>query len=192
MNHATKAELINAAVEIATTSGIASLSMEKVRSKVGVSNGSLFHHFPNKDSLIASMYVQIVGEYQTKISDVIDHEQVAEAVIQGMVEKHVQWVKSNPQKAKLLSSLGKSALPSTAIDTLGEMNKASFGYMYAWKEQATIKGALKPMPDEIFLALVFGPVLSLTGWLLDNSNAEQENTELELLKQAAWRSVKAS
>lgn len=59
--------LLIAAKDIMLSQGIANLSMQKVADFAGISKGGLFHHFKNKDELIAGVIELFIAQINTAI-----------------------------------------------------------------------------------------------------------------------------
>lgn len=66
--------LIICAKDIMLDEGIANLSLQKVADKAGTSKGGLFHHFKNKDELVASVFELFIAQVNTAIMSQIDDE----------------------------------------------------------------------------------------------------------------------
>lgn len=66
-----KHNLLIAAKTLMLEDGIANLSMQKVATLAGTSKGGLFHHFKNKDVLIASVFELFIAQVNTAILDEI-------------------------------------------------------------------------------------------------------------------------
>jgi AcrR family transcriptional regulator len=59
--------LLEAAIDIVATKGIAELSLSKVSADAGVTKGALFHHFDSKETLILEMDKLVISELDASI-----------------------------------------------------------------------------------------------------------------------------
>ena len=59
--------LLDAAIDIVATKGIAELSLSKVSAHAGVTKGALFHHFDSKETLILEMNNLVISELDSSI-----------------------------------------------------------------------------------------------------------------------------
>lgn len=66
--------LLISAKDIMLDEGIANLSLQKVADMAGTSKGGLFHHFKNKDELVASVFELFIAQVNTAIMNEIDDE----------------------------------------------------------------------------------------------------------------------
>jgi AcrR family transcriptional regulator len=59
--------LLDAAIGIVATKGIAELSLSQVSADAGVTKGALFHHFDSKETLISEMNKLVISELDSSI-----------------------------------------------------------------------------------------------------------------------------
>lgn len=64
--------ILIAAKNLMLADGIANVSMQKVAELAGTSKGGLFHHFKNKDELIASVFELFIAQVNTAILQKIE------------------------------------------------------------------------------------------------------------------------
>ena len=65
----TRAEILNAAWEIARRDGIAALSLREIAAKVGMRAPSLYTYFPSKNALYDAMYAQGMREFAEQLGN---------------------------------------------------------------------------------------------------------------------------
>jgi AcrR family transcriptional regulator len=63
----TKERIIAAAEEVVLRDGVARLTLEAAAAEAGLSKGGVLYHFPTRDSLVAAMVDQIIGEFDRDI-----------------------------------------------------------------------------------------------------------------------------
>ncbi len=64
---ATRRSVLAAAAEIVVREGASHLTLDAVAERVGLSKGGLLHHFSTKDSLIAAMIEDVVGQFEADL-----------------------------------------------------------------------------------------------------------------------------
>jgi len=185
----TRDALLGAAVSLFLTQGFHPTSMEQVRSAAGVSNGSLYHHFPTKNHLARAVYQAALRDYQASMRSALGEKVSAEAGVQNLVRRHIAWVLRSPRQARFLIELR----AFTAIDGQEPdwewVNAQAFSALKEWIARHVTEGSLQDLPFEVWMALVFAPVMQLT-----SSWARQEHPKVpprvaNALVQAAWRAV---
>src|SRR4051794_14377298 len=96
-------ELIRrAAVRLFLVQGYAGLSMQDVRREAGISNGSLYHQYPSKASLVGALLTDGMTQCQTLIIETLDGAATARDGVVTTVQRYVRWVESHRQLAALL------------------------------------------------------------------------------------------
>jgi AcrR family transcriptional regulator len=60
-------QIIQAALSCFTAMGFANTTMEEIRIRSGASNGSIYHHFKNKDQLAVAVYLEGIIDYQSSL-----------------------------------------------------------------------------------------------------------------------------
>src|SRR6476661_3853309 len=98
----TRQRVIEAATHLLGAQGYASTSMEQIRKTAGVSNGSLYHLFPDKVTLAASLYSAGMLECQTGLLQMTAAAASAEQGIRGAVAWQLGWVDENSAMARIL------------------------------------------------------------------------------------------
>jgi AcrR family transcriptional regulator len=63
--------ILQAAAEVVLERGIASLTLDKVALRVGVSKGGLLHYFPSKDMLLSALVQRVVSEWRAELESTI-------------------------------------------------------------------------------------------------------------------------
>ncbi len=63
-----KNEIIKATLELAAASGLGTVSMQQIASKVGITKASLYNHFSSRDEIVEEMYVVLRDMSKKKAS----------------------------------------------------------------------------------------------------------------------------
>ena len=131
--------------------GALAATLDEVRRDAEVSVGALYHHFPDKPALAASVYAEVMSEYQAGFVTMLRRNDSAESGIRGGVAHHLRWVSANRSEAALL--LG-DRLDSAE---LRDANRAFFAAARDWWQPHHTYGVLRPMHAGITAALWIGP-----------------------------------
>ncbi|MEW6704483.1 MAG: TetR/AcrR family transcriptional regulator [Pseudomonadota bacterium] len=184
-------QILQAAAALFLAQGFDATSMDQVRQRAGVSNGSLYHHYPTKNHLARALYESALADFHASLLKAIGADADAEAGVRGLIAAHIAWVVKHPARARVLHELRRTTAIAGAEPDWGALNAQAHAALRAWAERKAAQGEMKPMPFGVWVALVFAPVLQLTPrW------AQQEKPSVPprlraLLADAAWASVKA-
>ena len=185
----TRDKVLDAAARVFLEHGYTAASMDQVRQAAGVSNGSLYHHFPTKAQLADALYVQTLHDFHGALLAPIARDAPAESGVKGLVRAQVNWVLKNPGRASLLHKLRREGEVTDASAEVSAVNAQAFAALKAWIERKTEAGEMRALPFHIWMAVVFSPSMSLTGrWV----KAPQPNVPPKVraaLEHAAWMAV---
>jgi AcrR family transcriptional regulator len=186
-----KQALLEGATSLFLEHGFDAVSMEQVRLKVAVSNGSLYHHFPTKAHLARSVYLCALDDYQAHMMGAVDAGTSAGDGVRALVRRHIAWVLRSPRQALVLDRLRPRAAIEGHAPDWEAVNAKAFSHLKAWIALKVASGDMLKLPFKVWLALVLGPSMQLTpGWAL----LEQPSVEPKVrfaLAEAAWLAVQA-
>jgi AcrR family transcriptional regulator len=182
--------LLNAAQALLLERGFEATSMAQVRQRAGVSNGSLFHHFPTKVELVRAVYARALRDYHATVSAALAPGVTAQRGVEGMVERHVSWVLKRPAQARVLSELRAFTITPGETPVWADPNRDAFTTLRRWIEAHVEAGAMQALPFDVWLALVFAPVLQLTSGWARASRPVVPSAVRAALARAAWEAVR--
>jgi AcrR family transcriptional regulator len=163
-----------------------SATLDEVRREADVSVGALYHHFPDKLSLLTAVYAQLLGEYQSGFTAMLREHDTAEGGVRGGVEYHLRWVSAHRGEAALL--LG-SRLDS---EELRQANTAFFAAVRDWWRPHHTYGVLQPMRVGITAALWLGPAQEFSRYWVAGGETKLPRGTVETFADAAWAALRAN
>ncbi len=183
----TRHKVLEAAADVFLEHGFDGASMEQVRQRAGVSNGSLYHHYPTKAQLADAVYGHTLRDFHATLLAPLRAKASAEAGVKGMVRAYINWVVAHRAHARLLHKLGRSV--DMASTERGSANTEVFGTLRQWVEQKIEGGEMRPMPLNVWMALVVAPAMSLTGQWVKSAEPSVSPKVRAALEQGAWLAV---
>lgn len=185
----TRDRVLDAAAAVFLEHGYARASMEQVRQAAGVSNGSLYHHFPTKAELADALYVQTLHDFHGALLAAVKGGVDAESGVKGVVRAYVSWVVKHPDRAALLHKLKREGDVTDASAGISAANAEAFTALRAWTEAQCAAGHMRELPFHLWMALVFAPSMSLTArWVREARPAVPAKVRAAL-EHAAWMAV---
>ena len=97
-----KQEILQAALACFTEFGVEATTIEMIRDRSGASIGSLYHHFGNRERIIAALYLEGIGEYAALLEAGLIETLDAEACVRLFVTSYIDWVVANPDWARFV------------------------------------------------------------------------------------------
>ena len=198
----TKDKLLDAATRVFLAHGFAAASMDMVRVEAGVSNGSLYHHFPTKALLADALYAHTLRDFHAALQSPIAGAVTAEAGVKGLIRGYIQWVLQHPVQARLLHKLQRTdgmadgmgsgiGSGTTEGTERGAVNANAFDALAQWIDQQVKAGDMRAMPFPVWMALVFSPALSLTQHWVAQAKPGLAPKVRAALEHGAWMAVAA-
>jgi AcrR family transcriptional regulator len=186
----TKDKLLDAAATVFLAHGYAAASMDLVRQTAGVSNGSLYHHYPTKALLADALYAHTLRDFHAALLGPVSGRASAQTGVKGLVRAHIAWVVKHPERARLLHELRRSGDMTGSAET-GAANAEAFGTLAQWVNAKVAAGEMRAMPLPVWMALVFAPAISLTPHWASLAQPAVAPRVRAALEHAAWMSVAA-
>lgn len=184
----TREQILGSAEALFLEQGAEATSMEQVRQRAGVSNGSLYHHFPTKAQLARALYAATLAHFHAAMRKAIGDDVSAEVGVRALVQAHIGWVVKHPARARVLHELRRTTAIADAEADWAALNAEVLAELKGWVQAQQAAGGLLPMPFAVWMALVFAPVLQLTpGWAREQRPVPPKLRAL--LANAAWASV---
>ena len=162
----TRAAILRAALDCAADGDWQATPLQAVRHRAGVSNGSLFHHFPTRQALDAALVAAALEEHQELLLAELSPD--PEGAVVAVVRRHLQWVQDNPEVARLVLHAPPDVLRAAVTAPALESNRAFFQSVAAWLERHGWSGR-PPLP--VVLALWTGPAQEYSRQWLAGSRA---------------------
>ncbi|MDT3711643.1 MAG: TetR/AcrR family transcriptional regulator [Pseudomonadaceae bacterium] len=186
-----KQEILQAALACFTESGVDGTTIEMIRDRSGASIGSLYHHFGNRERIIAALYLEGIGEYAALLEAGLIDTLDAEACVKLFVTCYIDWVVANPDWARFVLHNRGRVEAGELGDQLREVNRSHGERIGAVLRRHREAGAFKAIPGECFVSVVIGPAQDMArNWLAGRSKRPLADHR-DLLAQIAWDSVRA-
>jgi AcrR family transcriptional regulator len=166
--------------------GAMAATLDEIRRDAEVSVGALYHHFPDKPTLAAAVYAQVMSEYQTGFVAMLRKHGTAEGGIRGGVAHHLQWVAANRSEAALL--LGDRLNSAELRDS----NREFFAAVRDWWRPHHAYGVLRPLQAGITAALWFGPAQEFSRNWIAGDEPKMPRGVVKTFADAAWMTLRAN
>lgn len=185
----TRLRLLEAATQVFLAQGFAAASMDQVRQAAGVSNGSLYHHFPTKAALADALYAHTLRDFHAVVAQPISGRASAQNGVKGMLRAYVLWVQAHPGGARLLHELKRGGDLAGGSGETAETNARGFATLRDWVQHQTDAGEMRAMPFSVWMALVFSPAMTLTRQWVQQAEPVVPAGVRQALEHAAWMAV---
>ena len=185
-----KQEILDAALACFTEHGVEATTIEMIRERSQASVGSMYHHFGNKESIAASLYVEALTEHHEYQQSLLEKARSAEDGVKAIAYAYIDWISANPEKARFVL-YNRSVLAKTdQAAELKESTRKHFAEVIAWFQPHVERGELKKVPPEIYASLIIGPSHDYARLWLSGRAKTDIKAYRETFAEAAWNSVR--
>ena len=179
-------QIIDAALACFTEKGFPATSIADICRKAGASTGSVYHHFKSKGQLAAAIYLEGVRDYQDGMIEALSKETTAKGGICAIVRYHLTWVKTHPEWARFLFQKRHAEYMDDTEDRMQRLNAAFATNMAAWFAGHIAAGAIRPLPRDVFIAVLMGPCQEFARMVVAGHAKTGVDRAADELAAAAW------
>jgi AcrR family transcriptional regulator len=195
-----KRQILVVALQCFTEHGVAGTTIDMIREVSGMSVGSLYHHFGNKDKIAAAVFIQGMREFAELLQSYLaqaDHEVSlksegkAEHGVKAIVYAHVDWISENPDWARFVFH------HRSIVSKAGDSNKLAgdmqifFQQLSAWFKPYAQEGFFRTVSLELLSSLISGPCHDYARHWLAGRYKIPLSEYREEFANAAWNAVKS-
>jgi len=180
----TRDTIVGAAMECVVAGTWDSTSLQAVRQRAGVSNGSLFHYFHTRQDLDAAVVGAALGEHQRVLLAELPDD--AELGVTGVVRRHLQWVDDNREVALMLLGASTEVLRLSLSTRVLDGNRRFFAAIADWLRK---QGWRECVGLPVVLALWIGPAQEFSRQQLTANDDTPLKTAADALARGAWAAL---
>ncbi|MFH3733541.1 TetR/AcrR family transcriptional regulator, partial [Acinetobacter baumannii] len=77
--------------------GIEATSIEMIRAKSETSVGAVYHHFKNKEGVVAALFFSALDDQTALRDEYLKQAKTLQEVVFGLIHSYVDWVSEQPE-----------------------------------------------------------------------------------------------
>jgi AcrR family transcriptional regulator len=145
-------KILDTALRLFTQYGVDATPTSRISKEAGISTGTLFHYFPDKDKLVGALYLSIKKEMAGAVRRNDDPAlPTKERIGQGM-RGYIAWGVANPLKVRFLDQCYN--YPGIGED-VQEQVYDEFSWMAGLIESAVSEGLVPDLPAKFHAMMVY-------------------------------------
>lgn len=137
----TRQKILDTALKLFNSKNVDQVSIRDVAQKAGISHGNLCYHFPNIDSLVENLYLQLAAEQDALFIKMTAKEVTIETLRASSLESLSILYKYKFLMLDFVSVMRKSKMIRQHYRKLYQMRKEQFRKVFSWM---VTNGFLKP------------------------------------------------
>lgn len=195
-----KRQILLIALQCFTDHGVEGTTIEMIRQASGMSVGSLYHHFGNKDKIAAAVFIQGMREFGERLIQYLDEVDVTVPVPEGViveegikaiVRANIDWISDHPDWAKFVFHHRRSVSSGDAKPKMDSDMALFYQYLIKWFMPYAQQGILRPAPLPLLASLIIGPCHDYARHWLGGRYKVPLSKYRDQFAEAAWLAVKA-
>lgn len=184
-----KRQILASALACFDRDGLDAVTVETIRAHADSSIGSIYHHFGNKEGLVAALYFVGLDDQSARMQPRLEASQDAREAIEALVETYLEWVCEQPALARFMFRARGIVADGPHRDGLDERNRGRFGALLGRLEQGVKAGQVRKLPRETYAPLLIGPSESYCRAWLGGRVKARPTEHAAVFQEAAWLAV---
>lgn len=179
--------ITSAALYLFAENGFDATAVPRIADRAGVGAGTIYRYFESKENLLNTMYRHWKTVLHDYLREGFPEQEAAEGRFRHLFRALVRFEADHPLAFAFLElHYHTPHLDATSL----EMERELHGVLYAFLDEAIRQGAIKKLPNEAIIALVFGSF----GGLVKARRAGQLRFQPKLLREiedSCWAAIRA-
>jgi len=174
----------DAALTLFLAADVETTSVAEICRAAGVSNGSFFHHFPNKEELALDLTLMLRREYWEHVLEALEPSRSAQTGIANAIRAAFDYQRRFPDRYRFGRSDDAPWMRDNAVRVRDD-NAPYRGRAAVWIGGHVAAGRLPLLAPETYGALLFGA----PHWIVRNANSGATPTDLDAVCEELVRSI---
>ena len=186
-----KRHVMACALDCFERNGLDAATIEQIRVQAESSIGSIYHHFGNKDGLVAALFFAAMDDESALADARLAEATSPRAAVEACVRTYLEWVSEQPRLARFMYRARAAVAAGPFGDTLVERNRAKSVPMRQWLARGIEDGTIRQLPKETYVPLLIGQSETYCrAWLSERVRGKPSD-HAAVFAEAAWRSIAA-
>ncbi len=189
---ANKRHILNCALACFDELGLEATTVDTIRQRSNSSIGTIYHHFGNKEGLVAAIYLAALDDQQALITPAMELADDPKGAIAALIKTYMDWVSQQPRLARFMFQARSLVASSHFKGELDARNKQRYGSLLNYLAEGVKKGEIRSLPRETYASLLIGQSENYCRAWLGGRVKGTPAEHAEIFAEAAWRSVACS
>lgn len=188
---ASRRGVLRHALTLFNAHGIEGTTIDDLRKACGHSVGTIYHHFKNKEGLVAALFFVALDDQSRAIAQHVEGLSDGQAAIEALIGCYTAWITAQPECAQFVFLARDAVAQGPHAADLRQRLQARYAPIDELLARDAAAGRILPLPADLIPALVLGATeFYARGWLAGRRQAAPA-TYAQRFAAAAWRSLTA-
>lgn len=184
-----KRHILRCALECFLRHGLESTTIDTIRTESGASVGTLYHHFGNKEGLVAALFFSALDDHKALMWPELERATTPKSAVERLVESYMDWVTREPELARFMFLARASVAAGPYGETLTLRNREQYAFLHKWLAEGVKLGQIRSLPRETYASLMLGQSENYCRAWLSGRVPTPPNDHAAVFADAAWRSL---
>ncbi|MCU7961305.1 TetR/AcrR family transcriptional regulator [Shewanella oncorhynchi] len=181
--------ILDTALALFVSQGFHGTSTASIAKQAGVATGTLFHHFPSKEALMESLFLNIKQEFaDALLLNTHKGSDLKHNALQ-LWQSAIDWSLDNPVKQLFFQQYSMS--PMIAAKVRDQAMNSILGFISELIKQGQMMGLIAHYPVELMLENCHGQYLAATRFFIDNPHLGTDRTYRDASFELFWKAMQA-
>jgi AcrR family transcriptional regulator len=186
-----KRHVMACALDCFERDGLDAATIEQIRALADSSIGSIYHHFGNKDGLVAALFFAAMDDESALEAARLERVASPREAVEACVGSYLEWVSEQPRLARFMYRARAAVAAGPHGEALRARNRAKHQAMRDWLRRGIEDGSIRELPKETYVPLLIGQAETYCrAWLSERVRGKPSD-HAAVFADAAWRSVAA-
>src|ERR1700712_983267 len=186
---ASRRSVLRHALTLFIENGLEATTIDDLRRASGQSVGTIYHHFKNKEGVVAALFFVMFDDQSRAIEARIAGLTDGRAAVQALIDAYTAWITAQPAGAHFVFLARDPVSQGPHGDDLRSRLQARYQPIDELPGRAAPAGRILPLPADLIPALVLGATeFYARGWLAGRRQAAPASHS-ERFAEAAGRSL---
>ncbi len=184
-----KRHIMSCALACFDEQGLEATTIDTIRQRADSSIGSIYHHFRNKEGLVAALYFAALDDQQACMAPAMEGAATPREAVVALIHAYLKWVTEQALLARFMFRARAAVAGGPFNEGLKARNKARYGALLEWLEKGVKAGEIRALPRETYASLLIGQAENYCRAWLSGRVKGDPTSHIDVFAEAAWRSV---
>ena len=186
---ASRRSVLRHALGLFNADGVEATTIDDLRRACGQSVGTIYHHFKNKEGVVAALFFVAFDDQSRAIAERIAGLDDGRAVVDALIETYTAWITAQPECAHFVFLARESVAQGPFAEELHQRLLDRYRPIDAVLAREAEAGRILPLSSDLIPSLVLGAVeFYARGWLAGRRQAAPASHAARFAT-AAWRAL---
>jgi len=181
-----RAAILKATLRLVNSNGFHAAPMAKIASEIGISAGTIYLYFQNKEDLINTLYRELKARFATKALQGFSPDMPVKKGFETIWRNILQYKISEPEEAVFIEQCDNTPM---VTDVSREVGLKSVQPLFDLWEQGQREGIIKPVCRQTLFAFSLFPIIYLAN-IYTKASKELSAETIDAAFGASWDAIR--